>query len=86
MAAGMNLINATVPPAQIGRVFGVFDSVNSGGYALSFVLAGVLLSSIGVTGTLVIDGVGSVLGALLGLRLINKDQLLSEAALLEREV
>ena len=50
------LIQAAVPNRLLGRVFGVVDSANAWGFAVAFVTAGALITTLGVRGVLELAG------------------------------
>lgn len=85
MSAETSLINTNIPERLTGRVFGLLDAVASSGFALSFLLAGSLLSATGVVFSLTLAGAGCVLaGVIAGVGLLPKgvltDKPESEAA------
>jgi MFS family permease len=55
------LIQALVPDALAGRVFGMKDSLSAWAFGLAFLAAGALVGLVGVRGTLLLAGVGGLL-------------------------
>jgi MFS family permease len=62
------LIQATVPDRLAGRVFGVRDALSAWGFGLAFVVAGALITLIGVRELLVASGLGALLSWLVARR------------------
>jgi MFS family permease len=59
------LIQAAVPNRLLGRVFGVVDAATAWGFAVAFVMAGALVSALGVREVLELAGAGTVVTGLL---------------------
>ena len=65
------LIQATVPDRLAGRVFGMKDALSAWGFGVAFVLAGALITLIGVRELLVGAGVGAVLSWIVARRMLS---------------
>jgi len=65
------LIQATVPDRLAGRVFGMKDALSAWGFGLAFILAGALITLIGVRELLVAAGVGAVLSWVVARRMLR---------------
>jgi MFS family permease len=65
------LIQATVPDRLAGRVFGMKDALSAWGFGLAFILAGALITLIGVRELLVVAGVGAVLSWVVARRMLR---------------
>lgn len=59
------LIQRLVPPAMLGRVFGLFGTAAFAGSTLAYVLAGVLLDATSPRATLIVGGIGAIASVLL---------------------
>jgi MFS family permease len=65
------IVQATVPDRLCGRVFGTKDALTAWAFALSFLVAGALMSAVGARAVMVVAGAGVALvaaGAVLTLR------------------
>jgi MFS family permease len=65
------LIQATVPDRLAGRVFGMKDALSAWGFGIAFIVAGALITLIGVRELLVAAGVGAVLSWVVARRMLR---------------
>jgi MFS family permease len=65
------LIQATVPDRLAGRVFGMKDALSAWGFGVAFIVAGALITLIGVRELLVAAGVGAVLSWVVARRMLR---------------
>ncbi len=64
-AATSTLIQRLVPPAMLGRVFGLFGMATFTGSTIAYVLAGLLLDATTPRATFIVGGAGAIASALL---------------------